>query len=165
MPTAALLVTASLSGLQVRGTDAFCREHRSTGGTFESDRQEVVLCEDNLDRLAINRSEVVRHELLHALQHRLKGGENLLPMGVLEPLIRHLLPDEETMAVLMLYPDVEKDSELEARLLSRMLPNGAIAALLLATGSSVSGTSGADGSDQTVATPGTDGPSRRSLSR
>ena len=42
------------------------------------------------------------------------------------------MEDGEVMAVLMLYPSEEINSELEARLVSRLLPNEVIAGALLA---------------------------------
>jgi hypothetical protein len=76
---------------------------------------------------------VARHELFHAVQHQFgRDGRSFLSDGQITSLVHRFMDDREVMAVISVYPSDEINSELEARLVSRLLPNEAIGGMLLA---------------------------------
>ena len=76
---------------------------------------------------------MARHELFHAVQHLFnRDGQSFLSDAQITVLVHRFMDDREVMAVISLYPSEEVNSELEARLVSRWLPNELIGGALLA---------------------------------
>ncbi len=66
--------------------------------------------------------------------HHLFGrdGRSFLSDSLITVLAHRFMDDREVMAVISLYPSDEINSELEARLMSRLVPNEVIGGALLA---------------------------------
>ena len=128
-----LLLLASLLGVDtVHGGD-WCRSQPAGVGSYDPDRSEINLCVDRIRSNQRGIGEVARHELFHAVQHHFgRAGRSFLNDDQITSLVRWFMEDGEVMAVLMLYPSEEINSELEARLVSRLLPNEVIGGALLA---------------------------------
>ena len=133
MPTALLLVLATWLGVgTVRGGD-WCRKQEAGVGSYDPARLEVTLCGDSIAQQGRSVGEVARHELFHAVQHQFgRDGRSFLSDGQITALVHRFMDDHEVMAVISLYPSDEINSELEARLVSRLLPNEAIGGMLAA---------------------------------
>ena len=133
MPTALLLVLATWLGVgTVQGGD-WCRKQEAGVGSYDPARLEVTLCGDSIAQQGRSVGEVARHELFHAVQHQFgRDGRSFLSDGQITALVHRFMDDHEVMAVISLYPSDEINSELEARLVSRLLPNEAIGGMLAA---------------------------------
>lgn len=133
MPTLLLLLLASWLGVGTVQGGEWCRSQEGAVGSYDPGRQEINLCMERIREKQRSPMEVARHELFHAVQHLFgRNGRSFLSDDQITPLVRWLMDDGEVMAVLMLYPSEEINSELEARLVSRLLPNEVIGGALLA---------------------------------
>ena len=61
-----------------------------------------------------------------------RDGRSFLSDSQITVLVHRFMDDREVMAVISLYPSDEINSELEARLMSRLVPNEVIGGALLA---------------------------------
>ena len=133
MPTALLLVLATWLGVGTVQGGEWCREQDAGVGSYDPARLEVTLCGDRIAKNGRSIGEVARHELFHAVQHQFgRDGRSFLSDGQITSLVHRFMDDREVMAVISLYPSDEINSELEARLMSRLVPNEVIGGALLA---------------------------------
>jgi hypothetical protein len=132
MPLFLLVLLASFAGFRVQEGGVACQIFENGAGSFDPVSQQVSICPKVASRRGRSLAEVARHEFFHAVQHQFQREQGFLPDSLLTPLVRQFMDDGEVMAVLSLYPEAEVNSELEARLASRWLPNAVVAAGLLA---------------------------------
>ncbi len=133
MPIPLLLLFAAWLGVGTVQGGAWCDAQQAGVGSYDPQRSEIALCTERIRSKGRSIDEVVRHELFHAVQHLFgRNGRSFLSNDQITPLVRWLMDDGEVMAVLMLYPSEEINSELEARLVSLLLPNEVIGGALLA---------------------------------
>lgn len=133
MPTLLLLLMAAGMGVEIVDGGAWCRHHAAAVGSYDPQRSEVAFCTERIKANGRSIGEVARHELFHAVQHQFgRDGRSFLSDGQITSLVHRFMDDREVMAVISVYPSDEINSELEARLVSRLLPNEAIGGMLLA---------------------------------
>ena len=133
MPTLLLLLMAAWMGVGTVDGGAWCRDHDAAVGSYDPQRSEVAFCTDRIKANGRSIGEVARHELFHAVQHLFnRDGQSFLSDAQITVLVHRFMDDQEVMAVISLYPSEEVNSELEARLVSRWLPNELIGGALLA---------------------------------
>ena len=127
-----LSVFLALSGVSVIDNPRDCRDQPGLMGGYISGTNLIELCHANVHRADQDLERVLRHEMVHAIQENFDLRESLIPEPLLTWLVRWTMDDREVMAVISVYPSDEINSELEARLVSRLLPNEAIGGMLLA---------------------------------
>ena len=102
-------------------------------GSYDPQRSEIALCTERIRSKGRSIDEVAGHELFHAVQHLFgRDGRSFLNDSQITVLVHRFMDDREVMAVISLYPSDEINSELEARLMSRLVPNEVIGGALLA---------------------------------
>lgn len=126
-----LSLVLALSGLSVVESPQECDSNRALMGSYISHTNLIELCRSNVARNSQCVQQVLRHEMVHAIQENLQLKTAVIPEPLLSWMVRGLLSDSETMTVL-LYDKHDTDQEFEARVLSR-LPNWLIGSLLWAS--------------------------------
>ena len=133
MPIPLLLLLAAWLGVETIQGGPWCAGQEAGMGSYDPQRSEIALCTERIRSKGRSIDEVARHELFHAVQ-RLFGrdGRSFLSDSQITVLVHRFMDDREVMAVISLYPSDEINSELEARLISRLVPNEVIGGALLA---------------------------------
>ena len=133
MPLPLLLLVAAWLGVGTVQGGAWCEAQPAGVGSYDPQSSEIALCTERIRSKGRAVDEVARHELFHAVQHLFgRDGRSFLSDGQITFLVHRLMDDREVMAVISLYPSEEINSELEARLVSRLVPNELIGGALLA---------------------------------
>ena len=133
MPIPVLLLLAAWLGVGTVQGGQWCAGQQAGMGSYDPQRSEIELCTERIRSKGRSIDEVARHELFHSVQHLFgRDGRSFLSDSQITVLVHRFMDDREVMAVISLYPSDEINSELEARLMSRLVPNEVIGGALLA---------------------------------
>ena len=133
MPIPVLLLLAAWLGVGTVQGGQWCAGQQAGMGSYDPQRSEIALCTERIRSKGRSIDEVARHELFHAVQHLFgRDGRSFLSDSQITVLVHRFMDDREVMAVISLYPSDAINSELEARLMSRLVPNEVIGGALLA---------------------------------
>lgn len=121
LPSFLLSLALSLSGATVATDTDSCKAHDILMGEYVLATKTINMCQKNILAAEQDPEEVLRHEMVHLAQHNfgVEEGPLFLHEPVLTWLVRGIIPDGETMAVLMNY-DGDTDAEFEARILAKL---------------------------------------------
>ena len=125
-----LSLSLSLTGVSVVEDNQQCSTNTDLMGEYVLSSKEISLCSDNIEEKGEVSLNVLKHETIHAIHHNLGWEERtFLHEDLITFLVRNLMHDDETMAVLINYQG-STDQEFEARFLS-LLPAEYIALAVL----------------------------------
>lgn len=125
-----LSLSLSLTGVNVTEDKQACSTNTNLMGEYVLVSKEITLCSDNIEAKGDVPLNILKHEAIHAIHHNLGWEERTFLHEVLITfLVRNLMHDDETMAVLINYQG-STDQEFEARFLS-LLPAEYIALAVL----------------------------------
>lgn len=131
-----LLLSAAIwfTGIGVREPRTLECVQASLLGTYSPATDTLVMCEDNIEESDYSYETIRRHELVHAIQERMGQFEDpskvIIPEPYLTYLVREFIDDEDTVSILLSYPEEERHAEFEARLL-QYAPSEVIAVMLV----------------------------------
>ena len=125
MGLSAVILTAAISLSGVTVIDQTCPA--DVLGEYETKTDTVYMCPDNIKESRYSYQEILRHEVVHAIQHR--RDDNLIDEPHLTELVRERVDDGDVLSILINY-DGDLHEEFEARVM-QTYSNWRIALLLL----------------------------------
>ena len=126
-----LQLALSFSGIDVHHIqDKACDVRPELMGSYLIEKDQVVLCIDNIEREDQDIKTVLMHELLHASHENFGVSGSFIPEPILTHLVRANLDSEEVMGVIMTYPEEQIDQELEVRVFDGLMSEWHMAAIL-----------------------------------
>jgi len=118
-----------MSGFTVTTTDKSCNNKYNLGA-YNIFQDSIVLCEDNIKESSYTVNQIMRHEMIHAIQENFGyEDEAIIPDPLLTHMAREVVPPGEAMYIILNYPENQVDLEFEARILQN-LPNWIVGPLL-----------------------------------
>lgn len=111
-----------LNGLTIQSGGNDCVNFNLLG-QYQVGKKEILICEENIQKHNISKTEVIQHEYVHYVYDKRKIKTTILPNFLYHFLVKHFVSDGEKLFVFLHENDYSSDEELEARLLSR-LPTG-----------------------------------------
>jgi hypothetical protein len=89
-------------------------------GQYRVGTKEILICEENIQKHNISKTEVIQHEYIHYVYDKKKIKKTILPTPLHHFLIKHFMDDREKLFVFLHENDYSSGEELEARFLSRL---------------------------------------------
>jgi len=89
-------------------------------GQYRVGTKEMLICEENIQKHNISKTEVIQHEYIHYVYDKRKIETTILPTPLHNFLIKYFMNDNEKLSVFLQENNYSSDEELEARFLSRL---------------------------------------------
>lgn len=128
-----LSLTMQIMGITAVWEPPQCVTNATLMGEYDPSTDSISLCYENISKNSSTVATVVKHELWHGVQKRLKKKDTLFSHPIFNWMCRQFISSEEVMTVITLYPKEEVNTELEARMVTKFLPTVAVAAIGVAS--------------------------------
>ena len=89
-------------------------------GQYQVGTKEFLICEENIQKHNISKTEVIQHEYIHYVYDKGQIKTTILPTPLYDFLIKYFMDDGEKLFVFLQENNYSSDEELEARFLSRL---------------------------------------------